>query len=360
MAMDGIIGDTPNLTRRGFLMGSAAALAASGFVVTTGILDRGAEASSDEGCDDQPALTLGGVASIDGAYVAMAPTGETFGLHRLRVDGSGRVALDGQIEVDVPEDLLWGQVGVVDDRLVLVGGRPFVWEESEADYEQSAHVRASMETMPEWVPTTGKHPVTVWGVEPAAYALDPPRGEPIELPDRRRGLLGFAAAVTETPDRGMAVLVLHAEGRSEGLYASGVEVWESVRGRWAAAHVAGDLGETDEPYSLVTDGSARTVAVNDGTGRASVHARRDRWESVPSPEAGSVSAVVVDHNDTMVMYASTPGRPLRRWSLSDGGDWADEGEVSLRHEPALAAVPVQGARAETVLIGPRNAWLVSE
>jgi hypothetical protein len=198
-----------------------------------------------------------------------------------------------------------------------------------------------------------------WGVEPAAYLIDPPAVVPLELPVRPRRLVGFAAAAVEGGDGDLTVLIAHSEERQEGMYASGVEVVEGNEGAWTVAEVAGDLGECG-PYSLALQGGAPVATITSGRSVSKVYSRSSGWRrSTESPFGDQeIKGATTTKGGGLNAFSASPGTPLRRWSQSGPqGDWRDEGLVTVEGELVVDVAPVRGSDGEVLLVGPSSAWL---
>lgn len=298
----------PSRSRRRFLQEAAGLAAMGAATVVAGpaapIL-AGAQqlpeppAPGDCDCSADGALPLIAAAMVDGEYVALASTSAGPRLFSLTVDDTRAVSLGPALSFQVPAEFEPSSLGVARNRLVLSGGRPFLWRSYQAEDEVD--------------------PIDVFGIGPAAFFLSPGFVEAIALPDTSAEFFATVGDVAETSSGTLVVMIEHSGGEPESRYAAAVDVFEEVPGGWSIRASARDLGESG-PNHLVVDGDAIGVELNTSRGM-------------------------------QMVGATASARPGARNALPSD---------ILAGDQVVSMVPVAGAKGQSVAIGTRSARLVEE
>ena len=298
----------PGRSRRRFLQEAAGLAAVGAATVVVGpaapILTGAQQlpeppAPGDCDCSADGALPLLAAAMVDGDYVALASTSAGPRLFSLTVDDARAVSLGSALSFQVPAEFEASSLDVARNRLVLGGGRPFLWRSYRVDDEVE--------------------PISVFGVAPAAFFLSRGFVEPIALPDTSAEVFATVGDVAETSRGTLVVMIEHSGGEPESQYAAAVDVFEEVPGGWTIRASARDLGESG-PNHLVVDGDAVGVELNTSRG-------------------------------VEVVGVAASARPGARSPLA-----AD----ILGDDQVMSVVPVAGAKGQSVVIGTRSARLVEE
>ncbi len=350
--------ETGGGARRRFLQ--LAGLAAAGLSVTGRPLwaaSRGASAADDCACGTTPALPLYAVALHQGAYFALASTGRGLALHTLEVDASQRVTLGRALDVAVPGGFVPSSLGVADGRLVLTGGLPFVWDSLEVDDELDGAVKDAMEDFPPHVPLQGRRRIDVAGLRPAWFEIDGSQATPLALPELPRRVFGVLGGVTEMADGAVAVLHEHCGALRESWYASSVDVLVRRGRAWQVLGAGEGLGESG-PNLLAPAGDDVIVGLRGQAETAFVLARGARSARVDAAAlSGRVLGLTAGVSGPALLVAE--GGAARGFALEDGA-WRARAELRLPDDEIVGALPVAGARGQSVLLGSRSAALVEE
>ncbi len=345
--------------RRRFLQ--VAGLAAAGLSFTDRPLwaaSRAAAPGDDCGCDAAAALPLYAVALHQGAYFALASSGRGLALHALEVDAAQRVTLGRVLDVSLPEGFLPSSLGVSGGRLLLTGGLPFVWDSFEVDDELDGAVKDTMEDFPPHVPLAGRRRIDVPGLRPALFALEAPYATSVALPELPRRVFGMLGGVAETDTGALAVLYEHSGVLSESFYASSVDVLVQRGRAWQVLNAGQELGESG-PNLLAADGDGVIVGLRTSAETSFVIPQRAGASRVGAPAgAGRVLALLAGASGPAVLSAEAGG-VVRGFTL-DGGAWQARAELRLPDDEIVGALPVAGARGQSVLLGRRSAALVEE
>jgi hypothetical protein len=346
------------LQQAGLAAAGVTALAVPGKTLTAADKRRieAAGPAGDCACDPEAALPLRAAVLLNGAYLGLAASDSGPRLFSLDVDGTGRVTLGSPLELGIPEDFVFGSLGLAHGRLVLTGGLPFPWASYEVDDEMSGDVLAAidLETFPADVPRSGTRTIEVTGTRPAAFFLNPPYAEALAMPAMPDRAFGVAGSVAETRN-GLALLIEHCDGRNESFYAAAVDVIEEQFGSWNVRPAGRDLGESG-PNHLAAAGADLVVALTTSEGVSFVWPAR----SLAQPAPTGVSRVLgVFPGDGRLAVIGTDGSGVARtWSLSDGTNWTPSDAVQLDGDEVVLAVPVAGVRGQSILVGHRTARLV--
>ena len=357
-------------SRRGFLRATVG-LAAAGvtFAVPAAGLQAGgrrggpeapAAAAPDCDCGAEAALPLVAAACLEGRYVGLASDGAGLRVFSLTVDRARRVSLAAPIDVDVPADLVMGSLGLVRGRLALSGGRPFTWDSYEVDDEVDDELRASLKRSHPHIPTSGRRRVDVMGVRPAAFLLDPPRAEPLELPEMPRRVFAVATAVAETDGGALLMMIEHSGELAESYYAAAVDVLEERSGGWTVGASLSGLGESG-PNHLVVNGDEFVAGLNTAKGALFVGRGSSSLSSDGSPaEAGRIVGVLPSAGG-FALLAADGGPGPRAWSLVvPAGGRLEISTLRLRGDAVVGAVAVAGTRGQSIVLGRRSALLVDD
>ena len=267
-----------------------------------------AGAGADCACDPEAALPLRAAVLLNGGYLGLAASDSGPRLFSLEVDGTGRVSLGSPLDLSVPEDFVFGSLGLAHDRLVLTGGLPFPWDRFEVDDEMASDVLAAidLETFPADVPRSGTRTIEVIGTRPAAYVLDPPYAEALAMPAMPNRAFGVAGSVAETRN-GLAMLIEHCNGRNESFYAAAVDVLEEQLGSWSVRPAGRDLGESG-PNHLAAAGGDIVVALTTSQGVSFVWPARALAQPAP---AGLSRVLGVLPGDGRLAVIGTDGSGVR-------------------------------------------------
>lgn len=344
--------------RRRFLQ--LAGLAAAGLSVTGRPLWAASRtaAGDDCACGPTPALPLYAVALHQGAYCALASTGRGLALHALDVDASQRVTLGRPLDVAWPSGFLPSSLGVADGRLVLTGGLPFVWDSLEVDDELDGAVKDAMEDFPPHVPLQGRRRIDVTGLRPAWFEIDGSQAVPLALPELPRRVFGVLGGVTEMADGAVAVLHEHCGALRESWYASSVDVLVRRGRAWQVLGVGEGLGESG-PNLLAPAGDDVLVGLRGQAETAFVLARGAQAARVDAAALSGRVLGLTSGTSGPALFAAQAGGAARGFALEDGA-WRARAELRLPDDEIVGALPVAGARGQSVLLGRRSAALVEE
>jgi hypothetical protein len=345
--------------RRSFLQTTAGFTAAS-VALGFGRAEAQGDPVGDCDCSAQSAVPLFAAAFLNGRYLGLAASEKGPRLFALAIDGRQQVSLEAALEVDLPKDFSAASLGVAKGRLVLGGGVPFLWDSYEVDDELDDELRAVLKHYPPDIPTSGTRLVEVIGIQPAAFALDPPGAHVFPLPEMPRRLFGTVGAVAETDSGALVVLVEHSGELTESWYAAAVDVHEERHGEWAVQARAADLGESGPNYLAVV-GDDFVVGLNTVSG-PSLLARPGSplaQSGVPSG-AGRILGVVGGTDGFRTLATDARGR-VKSWALDApfGGGKASA-PIRLAGDEIVGAVPVAGTPGQNILLGRRSALLVKE
>ena len=332
----------PGPGRRRFLRDAAglAALGVSSLVVgraaSSQALPEGESDDAAGACEDcgTAALPLMAAAFFQGAYHALAATGEGRGLFLLDVDGSGGVSLGAPVPLELPEGFRFGSLGVARGALVLTGGLPFRWDQFQMTDEDGV------------VQT-----VDVAGLRPAVFRLEPPVARRIALPRQPRRRHAMATKLAETSSGAMALMIEHCGRFDEAQYASAVDVLVERGGTWHVQATAEDLGESRGNH-LAARGEDVFAVLNAQDGVRVLGMGASSLGDARAP--GRVLGLVPGEGDIAAITQERRGARLR--SLADGA-WTDRGALRLPDDKVVRAVTVAGTRGQTILLGLRSAVL---
>jgi hypothetical protein len=246
--------------------------------------------------------------------------------------------------VKLPEGFVAGSVGIGRGELVLTGGLPFVWETVQA---QSGI---------DGVPGARTEAFTVMGLRPAAFRVDPPHAEPLALPELPRRLFAVTTQVAETSEGALVVLLEHSDDLTESWYAAGVDVLEQTASGWAVRTAGRDLGESG-PNHLAVQGNEVVVALKTSEGVTFV--RPGRTARAAGPPGISRVLGFVGGEAALTLLAADRAGAVRKWSRVNGS-WAGGSAVHLAADDVVGALPVSGARGQSILLGQRETLLVDE
>jgi hypothetical protein len=344
------------LQRAGIAAAGVTALGVPVRALTGAEKRRPTERGGECACDPEAAVPLRAAVLLNGAYVGLAASGSGPGLFALHVDGSGSVSLGAPLALGVPASFVFASLGLAHGRLVLTGGLPFRWNSYPVDDEMTSDVAAAvdLDTWPADVPRTGTRTIEVTGVRPAAFFVDPPYAQALDLPALPARAFGVAGAVAETRN-GLAMLIEHCDGHDESFYAAAVDVIEEQLGRWTLRPAGRDLGESG-PNHLAAAGADMVVALTTSQGASFVWPGRTLAQP---PGAGRVLSVLPGDGGLVVVTADGSGAG-RTWSLTEAGTWTAAGELRLDADEVVAAVPVAGARGQAIVVGRRTARLADD
>jgi hypothetical protein len=296
-------------SRRRFLR-DAAALAAAGAasaVVGPGLLTPTAQelpgttpAPGDCDCSADSALPIFSAAAIGGAYVALSTTTDGPRLFSLTLDAARGVSLGAMLSYGLPPEFEATTLGVVRGQLVMGGGTAVPWRSYVADDRVE--------------------PIQVFGVQPAAFLVQPAFAEAIAMPDFSREVFAAIGGVAETGSGTLVLLIEHSGGEPESRYANAIDVFEEVPGGWALRASARNLGESG-PNHLVVNGASIGAEMTTSQGNA---------------------------------FIGT-GEPVARalTTLSSSSQL-------LAGDAVVNVVPVAGAKGQFIVIGAQSARLVEE
>lgn len=306
-------------------------------------------------CEAEAALPVVAAAALGSSRFGLAASATGPRLHLLDVGAGDRVSLGSLVDLDLPKGFVASSLGVFGGRMVLTGGRPFVWTAFDADDEADPLVLESMSDFPEDLPKTGRRRIPVMGMIPAMFSVDPPEVTPVVLPELPRRLFAVSTEVAEGDAGTLMVMIEHSDELTESWYAEAVDVLERRGNEWTSRSAGRKLGESG-PNRLAAIGDDAVVALKTSKGVTFIRPRTSakvEW----SAQGGRVLGVVRGAEGLHVLTADGGG--VRMWG-ADGGRWADRGTLRLEGDEVVSVVRVAGTLGQTLLLGRRSARLVDE
>lgn len=314
----------------------------------------------DCGCGIDAAVPLMAVAVAQGKYYGLSGSESGPRVFSLNLEagtnGAQRMSLGSPIKLNLPEDFVFGSLGIVRGQLALSGGLPFIRESLDVDDEMNDEVRAAMDYIPEELPSSGRRRVDVMGVGPSVFMLNPPFTQSLQLPKMPERSFAVATNITETASGSLIILIEHSENLNESYYAAAVDLLENQAGEWSVWTAGRELGESG-PNHVGINGDDIVVGLNTSQGARLISRKRGLLSGSEAPSQTTRILALVPGDDGSSVLAKDDGS-TRRWSPSPlGQSWFDSGQVQINGDEIVGAVAVAGARGQVVLLGRRSALL---
>jgi hypothetical protein len=347
-------------SRRTFLQTTAGFTAAS-MALGYGRARGQGEPAGDCDCSAQSAVPLYAAAFLGGRYLGLAagPSGPR--VFTLALDNSRRVSLQSALKLELPAEFQPSALGVAQGRLVLAGGEPFLWDSYEVDDTLDEDLRQRLRHYPPELPTSGTRTVEVMGVRPAAFGFDPaaPATEPLALPEMPKRVFATVAAVAETDDGGLVVLVEHSGELTESWYAAAVDVLEERHGEWTVSASTAGLGESGPNY-LAVSGADFVVGLNTSQGPSLLARPGSPLTSLAAPSGAVRFLGLVPGAEGFQAIAPDGNGRVRRFQLGAEAQAgrAASAPIRLAGDDIVGAVPVAGTKGQSILLGRRGAVLM--